>query len=103
MEAHSDFFLPPAGCIGVTPNSLLLFLIVIEALNTLIGRAIDMNLLKGITVGKAQILYWFHTSSSQMTPWIFFHPEVRNLLHLRCILMCFQMVSVLKINISQNW
>lgn len=34
------------------PLSLLLFLIILEALNALISKAIDLNLLKVIIVGK---------------------------------------------------
>lgn len=84
------------------PLSPLLFLIVMKALNALIGKASELNLLKGITVGKGtnavQVSHFFFVDDSL----IFCQPEAKNLLHLRCVLVCFQLVFGLKVNLRKT-
>lgn len=80
----------------------LFFLTVMKALNALICKAIDLNFLKGITIGKdfraIQVSHFFFADNTL----IFCLSEVRNLLHLRCVLMCFQLVSGIKINLKKT-
>lgn len=73
-----------------------------EALDGLMTKAVDLQLLKGVCVGHgSSTLDVYHLLFVDDTL-IFCHPDVRNLFHLRCIFLCFQRVSGLKINLQKS-
>lgn len=80
--------------VEVYPLSPLLFIIVMWLLEQ--GR--EKNLLRGIITGnnrkQLEISHLFFADDIQ----IFCQPEIPMLLNLRCILLCFQTISELKIN-----
>lgn len=71
------------------PLSLILFIIVMEALRRLLERAVEFNLFKGINVGKGGSNVDYITHFLLMMLLFFRQPEVSNLLHLRSILLRF--------------
>lgn len=73
--------------------SPLLFIIVIEALSRLLERAREVELVKGVKVGRGdRQIELSHLCFADDTL-IFCQPEERIILQLRCILLCFQTVS----------
>lgn len=66
------------------------------------ARATDLQLLRGATMERddnvVQVSHFFFADNTL----IFCQPEVRNLIHLRCVLLCFQTVSGLNINLSKS-
>lgn len=84
------------------PLSLLLFIMEMEGLNRLLGRAKDLNSLRGVVVGSrdntTEVSHLFFADDT----FIFCQPDLRNLLDLRCILYWFQFVSELKINLNKS-
>lgn len=82
--------------------SSLLFILVIEALSGLLARATDLQLLRAVSMGRGdsavQVSHFFSADDTL----IFCLPEVRNLLHLRCVLFCFQTISRPNINLSKS-
>lgn len=76
--------------------------IVLEALNKLIELARSRGVLNGIAVGnngnQTELTHLFFTDDA----FLFCQPNVSNLLSMRCILLCFQAVSGLKINMDKS-
>lgn len=83
------------------PLSPLLFIIVMEAFSKLLERDVELNLFKRITVGRGdsrvEISYLFFADDVL----IFCQPEEITLFYRRCVLLYFQLVSVLKINMKK--
>lgn len=73
-----------------------------ESLNGLLVRANNLLLLRGVSVGRGDnsmvVTHLFFADDTL----IFCKPDLKNLLHLRCILLCFQAVSGLKINLNKS-
>lgn len=94
----SSFFNGSRGLRQGDLLSSLLFINVMEALNKFIKKAKDLWLLRGISVGnfgkQIEITHIFFADDTL----IFCQPDVNTLLMLRCIILCFQAVSGLKIN-----
>lgn len=65
------------------------------------GRANDLNLMRGVSVGRKESLCVLLLFLGDDTL-IFSQPDLRNLLHLLCVLMCFQAVSGFKINLNKS-
>lgn len=73
-----------------------------EALNGLLCRAKGMDLLKGVKIEKRlNVLDVTHLFFADDTL-IFCYPDIKNLLHLWCILHCFQAICGLKINLLKS-
>lgn len=72
-----------------------------EALSRLMDRAGELNLFRGISMGKEEsiekVSHLFFTDDIL----IFCEPDLTSLLYLRCILLSFQLVSGLKINMKK--
>lgn len=98
----SNFFQASRGLRQGDPLSQLLFIIVMEGLNKLIEKARTLQLLRGIEVGnfgpKIEITHLFFADDTLM----FCQPDINSLLTLRCILLCFQAASGLKINLHKS-
>lgn len=98
----STFFNAYRGLRQGDPLSPLLFLTVMEAFSRLMERAEELNLLKGVEVGRGKerlrISHLFFVDDAL----IFCEPFINAILYLRCILLWFQMVSGLKINIKKT-
>lgn len=81
------------------PLSPLLFIIIMEASNKLLKTACDLNLFEGVKIGKfpnqIEVSHLFFADDSL----ILYKPRVDYTLNLRCIILCFQVVFGLKINI----
>lgn len=73
-----------------------------EALNGLLVRANTLQLMRGVTVGNREhtmdVSHIFFVDDTL----IFCQQDLRNLLHLRCVLLCFQAVMGLKINLNKS-
>lgn len=97
----SSFFSASSSLRQGDPLSLLLFIIIMEALNQLIEKAKDLRLLRDICVGnfgkQMEVTHLFFTDDTL----IFCQPDV-NTLMLRCILLCFQVVFGLNINLNKS-
>lgn len=83
------------------PLSPILFIMVMEALNKLIEQSRNLNLIKGINVGKEKNIE-ISRSFFAIDTLIFCQPDVSMLLLLRCVLLCFQVVLRLRINMSKS-
>lgn len=79
--------------------SPLLFILVMEVLDGLLNKAREQQLFIGVCVGRGSSTLAVSRLLFADDTLIFCHPDLRNLLHLRCILLCFQGVSGLKINL----
>lgn len=75
---------------------------VMEGLNGIIERVKELNLLKGVRVGKrdnfTEISHLFFADDTL----IFCQPDLKNLLYLKYVLYWFQVVSGLKINLIKS-
>lgn len=75
---------------------------VMEAFNKLLNRAQEQHLIRGVSVGRSgvstKISHLFFANDTL----IFCQLELRSLLHLRCVLLYFQAVSGLKINLNNS-
>lgn len=84
------------------PLSPLLFIIVMKALNGLMIKAKDLQLVREVSVGRGdntvEISHLFFADDTL----IFYHSDVRILLDLRCVILCFQAVSGLNINLNKS-
>lgn len=84
------------------PLSPLLFIIVMEALNKLLDRAKELKLLQEIFMGhrgnQIELTHLFFVDDA----FIFCHPDIRSLIFLKCILLCFQAVPGLKTNLHKS-
>lgn len=93
----SNFFKASRDLRQGDPVLPLLFLTVMEAFNRLTDRTGELNVVKSIMVGSGEtwvrVSYLFLADNAL----IFCEPDLIALLHLRCILLCFQMVLALKL------
>lgn len=84
------------------PLSPLLFIIVMETLNKMIDKVRELNMMKDITVGNGdkqiEISHPFFADDTLF----FCQPDISTLLNLRCIMLCFQAVSGLNINLDKS-
>lgn len=71
----------------------LLFTIVMETLNKLLIRAGELEFFTRVT---EEVTHLFFVDDSL----IFWQPDEKIILNLRCVLLCFQSVSELNINLS---
>lgn len=98
----SSFFKASCGIRQGDPLSPLLFIIVIEAFSRLLERAKELNMVKGVLFGKKntkiEVLHLFFADDAI----IFCQPSIGTMLHLRCILLRFQIISGLKINMAKS-
>lgn len=98
----STFFSATRGLRQGDPLSPLLFIIAMKGLNKLIEKAKNLHLLRSIKVGnfgkQLEITHLLCADDSLM----FCQLDVNSLLILRWILLCFQAVSSLKINLHKS-
>lgn len=97
----SEFFRASRGLGQGDPLSPMLFILIMKTLNGLMNKAKELQLFKGVGVLRSNLTIEVSHLLFADDTLIFCHPDVRNLLHLRCILFCFQGVSILKINLQK--
>ncbi|XP_028061851.1 uncharacterized protein LOC114265286 [Camellia sinensis] len=82
--------------------SPLLFILVMEALGRLLARAVQAGLLNGFEVGVAPgnvtVSHLFYADDAL----IFCDAKEAQIGHLRCVLLCFEAVSGLRINLAKS-
>lgn len=97
-----SFFKATRGLRQGDPLSPLLFIIVMEVLNKILEKAKELQLLRGVPVGSngnlIEISHFFFANDTL----IFCQPEMRSMMFLRCILLCFQAVLGLCINMHKS-
>lgn len=98
----SVFFKASRGLRQRDPLSLLLFIIMMEAFNGLLSRALELLLIRGINIGRGDNSIEFSHLFFANDTLIFCQQEVGILRHLTCILLLFQAVSGLSINLSKS-
>ncbi|KAL7195827.1 hypothetical protein ACSBR1_035959 [Camellia fascicularis] len=96
----TDEFSPSKGLRQVDPLSPFLFNIVVEGLNLLLARAKDLGLIKGVSVGHSEIQLT-HLQFADDTL-LFCEAEEAEVVTIKRILRCFQIVSGLKINFHKS-
>lgn len=74
---------------------------VMEVLNGLLNRAHELQLISSVSLGQRERIDVSHLFFADDTL-TFCQPDLRNLLHLRCVFMCFQAVFGLKINLHKS-
>lgn len=98
----SSFFRASRDLRQRDPLSPLLFLTVMEAFSRLMDRIGKLNLVRGIMVGMensmVKVSHLFFADDTL----IFCEPDLSSMLHLRCILLSFQLVSGLRINMKKT-
>lgn len=96
-----DFFPTYRGLRQGDPLSPLLFILVMEALGQLLSRAVHGGLLQGFKVDSRPTslvvshLFYAHDAL------VFCDADVGQIGHLRCVLLCFEAVSGLRVNLSK--
>lgn len=97
----SAFFNASRGLRQGDPLSPLIFLMVMEAFNDLLTRAVELQFIRGIRVSRGdnslEVTHLFYADDTS----IFCQPGVDILRHLSCVLLFFQAVSGLSINLSK--
>lgn len=93
-------FTPQRGLRQRDPLSPLLFNIVAEGLNILIERAKEMGLVKGASVGPSELKFSHLQFADDSI--IFCEAEREELVHIKRILRCFEVLSGLKINFHKS-
>lgn len=73
-----------------------------KTLNGLVNKAKELQIVKGVKVGKSNLSLEVSRLFFADDTLIFCQPNVRNLLHLRCVLLYFHGVSGLKINLQKT-
>lgn len=101
-DGPSSFFKASRGPQQGDPLLSLLFLTVMEAFSRLIKRVGELNVVKSLSVGVGESLVKVSHLFFANATLIFCEPDLFSLLHLMCILTCFQMVSGLKINLRKT-
>lgn len=98
----SSFFKPPRGLCQGDPISPILFLTITKAFSRFMERADELNMVRGlfVVVGDStmKVSHLFFADDVL----IFCEPDLSSLLHLRCILICFQLVFGLRINMKKT-
>jgi hypothetical protein len=99
----SGFFSSSRGLRQGDPLSPLLFVVVMEALSRMMTATVDRGLLFGFSVGSRnnEELLVSHLLFADDTL-IFCEANSEQLRHLRCIFLCFEAVSGLKINLAKS-
>jgi len=100
----TDFFLPSRGLRQGDPISPLLYLLVIEVLTRIIEAASSVGLISGFTVSsRVRVCHQqrFLISFLQMTI-VFCDNDCDQLLNLHCILIWFQAISGLRVNLAKS-
>jgi hypothetical protein len=84
------------------PLSPLLFVLVMEAFSRMIIATVERDLMSGFLVGlrHLEVMVVSHLLFAN-DKLIFCEPKVEQLRNLRCLLLCFEVVSGLKINMSK--
>ena len=96
----TDEFSPSKGLRQGDPLSPFLFNIVVEGLNLLLARAIDLGLIKGDSLGHSEIQLT-HLQFVDDTL-LFCEAEEAEVVTIKRILRCFEIVSGLKINFHKS-
>jgi hypothetical protein len=99
----ADFFRSSRGVRQGDPLPPLLFVVVMEAFNRMMNVAVERELLTGFLVGSQhseamEVSYLLFADDTL----IFCEPKVEQLWNLRCLLLCFEAVSRLKINLVKS-
>ncbi|XP_028067083.1 uncharacterized protein LOC114269911 [Camellia sinensis] len=96
------FFPTQRGLQQGDPLSPLLFILVMEALGRLLARAVQQGLLKGFEVGVVpgvvEVSHLFYADDAL----IFCDAEEEHIGYLRCVLLCFEAVSGLRVNLAKS-
>lgn len=98
----SSFFTAFRGLRQEDPLSPILFIITMEALSRLLEQAKELNLLRNINIGGRSSQTELHHIFFVDDNLIFCQPETSMLLHLRSVILYFQAVSGLKINLHKS-
>ncbi|XP_028122010.1 uncharacterized protein LOC114319199 [Camellia sinensis] len=96
----SQEFPPQRGLRQGDPLSPFLFNLVVEGLNFLIQRAKNLNLIKGVDIGGSG-LNLSHLQFADDTL-MFCNPDWDEIINLKRILSCFELISGLKINYQKS-
>jgi hypothetical protein len=98
-----DFFSSSRGVRQGDLLSPLLFVVVMEAFSWMMNVAVERELLFGFSVGirHFEVMKVLHLLFADDTL-IFCEPKVEQICNLRCLLLCFEAVSGLKINLSKS-
>ncbi|XP_028106830.1 uncharacterized protein LOC114305894 [Camellia sinensis] len=94
-------FNPQKGLRQGDSLSLFLFNLVVEALNILLQRAMELRLLKGVSVGANDEVKLSHLQFADDSL-LFCEVELLEVLNLKRILRCFEVASGLKINYHKS-
>jgi hypothetical protein len=99
----SGFFGSSRGIRQGDPLSPLLFVVVMEALSRMLSSSVERGLLSGFSVGSRnnEALIISHLLFADDTL-ILCEPNVTHFRDLRCLFLCFEAVSGLKINLSKS-
>jgi hypothetical protein len=98
-----DFFDSSRGVRQGDPLSPLLFVMVMEAFSRMMNVVVEKELLTSFAVGSRsdEAMVVSHLLFADDTL-IFCEPKVEQIKHLRCLLLCFEAVSRLKINLAKS-
>lgn len=77
--------------------SPLLFIIVIEAFNRMLTKAVGKNLLRGFIIDQFQVFYFLFAGDTL----IFYDADVEQFKNLRRLFLCFESIFGLKINLGK--
>jgi hypothetical protein len=99
----SGFFNSSRGLRYGDPLSPLLFVVIMEALSRMMAATVDRGLLSGFLVGSRihEEMVVSHLLFANDTL-IFCEPSVEQFRNLRCMFLCFEVVSGLMINLSKS-
>jgi hypothetical protein len=99
----SGFFSSSRGLRQGDPFSPLLFVVVMEALSRMLAAALDQGNLTGFSVGsrdtEALVVNHFLFADDTL---IFCGAQEEQIRHLRCIFLCFEAASGLRINLAYD-
>jgi hypothetical protein len=103
MDRLQGFFCSSRGLRQGDPLSPLLFVVVMEALSRMLSSSVERGLLSGFSVGSRnnEAMIVSHLLFADDTL-IFCEPNVEHFRDLRCLFLCFEAVSGLKINLSKS-
>jgi hypothetical protein len=98
-----DFFISSRGVRQGDPLSSLLFVKVMEVFSKMMNIAVERELLTRFLVGlsRSKVVALSHLLFADATL-IFCEPKVKQLHNLKCLLLCFEVVLGLKINLSKS-
>ncbi|CAL5344867.1 unnamed protein product [Camellia sinensis] len=96
----TEEFSPQKGLRQGDPLSPFLFIIVAECLNVLLSKALDLNLIKGVRVGVNDVLVSHLQFADDSI--LFCEADEGEIVNVKRILRCFELVSGLKINYHKS-